>query len=352
MSIPPIVSDLPSFRYQEKMSWEITDENMGDNLQLISTIPGTFYYQGGLGDKEGGYFYFYEDEIGMFTRWPTDLDLDKIYVKVEFKLKTSGGELVVAIQEGQIQKKRLEFNHEEFNCLQLRWFVNINTELLLDQGKSFILEAYLVVKREEAEISNLQKFDIFMKDVKSIFNDEKTSDVLVIVEGKEFKCHKNILSARSEVFKNMLSHDTIESIRNEIIIEETNSEAVEDMIKFIYSGEIPDDPKKLTTELLQIADMHQLQPLLEACLKNLIESLDVPSCISTFILVDRYQQQNRDLREIVIEFIKCKATEVVEEEDCDELVCSHPALAKELLRAIASVSKEKHMCKFCLVSYN
>ena len=138
---------------------------------------------------------------------------------------------------------------------------------------------------------------------------------------------------------------------NEIMIEEIPAEAVEAMLKYLYSGEIPNDPKHLNTELLQIADMHQLHPLMEACLKTLVESLDVPSCISTFILVDRYQPQNGSLRETVIEFMKCNAAEVVKEGDCDKLLDSHPALAKELMTAFASDSKKLHRCQFCVVSY-
>ena len=30
------------------------------------------------------------------------------------------------------------------------------------------------------------------------------------------------------------------------------------MLKYLYSEKIPDDPEDLTTELLQLADMHQL----------------------------------------------------------------------------------------------
>ena len=135
------------------------------------------------------------------------------------------------------------------------------------------------------------------------------------------------------------------------MIEEIPAEAVKAMLKYLYSGEIPNDTKNLNSELLQIADMHQLHPLMEACLKTLVESLDLPSCISTFFLVDRYQPQNRGLRETVIRFMMCKSMEVVEEDECDKLVDSHPDLAKELLRAIASVSKEKQRCKFCVFSY-
>ena len=60
------------------------------------------------------------------------------------------------------------------------------------------------------------------------------------------------------------------------------------MFKYIYSGDVPEDPKSLTQDLLQIADMYLLIPIVEACLKHLVNSLDVSSCISTVMLVDRY----------------------------------------------------------------
>ena len=133
------------------------------------------------------------------------------------------------------------------------------------------------------------------------------------------------------------------------MIKETPALAVEDMLKYIYSGEVPEDPKSLTTDLLHIADMHQLHPVVEACVKNLVVSLDVSSCISTFMLVDRYQAQT--LRDIVTMFVQCKAVEVVEEEDWIKLKDSSPDLAQELVRAIAGATKERHKCQFCIVAY-
>ena len=275
--------------------------------------------------------------------------MDKIHVNAEYKVITNDGELVVQINRSQSKMKRMEFS--DCNCLRFRRLVAINADLLLGVGESFILEADLVVKMKDAQISSSQKTDNFVEEIKSIFDDKETSDVLVIAEGKEFKCHKNILCARSEVFKNMLGHDTLERNMNKIVIKEITAKAVGDMLKYLYSGKIPDDPNHLTTDLLQIADMHQLHPLMEACLNSFIESFDVPSCISTFILVDKYQPHNESFREMVIEFMKCNAIKVVKEKDCDKLVDSHPGLAKELMAAFASESKEKHRCKLCVVSY-
>ena len=99
---------------------------------------------------------------------------------------------------------------------------------------------------------------------------------------------KNILSARCEVFKNTLAPNTIESESSTIQVKEVPSEAVESMLKYIYSGEIPDDRELLTLDLLNIAEMYLLDHLKEACVKSLVERLEVSTCISTFIMADRY----------------------------------------------------------------
>jgi len=361
MSSPANSSDPTSIpSYQAKKSWEIDEWYLNSDRKTFGlpffaiTSNNT---EADENDDESdddvsdadvvGWVNIHKESIIFEVGFPEEIDLDKIYVNAEYKLKTNDGEFEVVVQ-GQSDVEREESS--ECNRLKFRRIVTINADLLFDEGKSFILEADLVVQMKDAVKS--QQPDIFVEEMKSIFFDEETSDVLVIAEGREFKCHKNVLSARSEVFKNTLSNDTLERNTNKIVINEVAAKTVEDMLKYLYSGEIP---KNLTTELLHIADMHQLHPLIEACLKNLIESLDVPSCISTFILVDRYQPQNRNMREMVIEFIKCKTIEVVKEEDCDKLVDSHPALAKELVRAIGSkveeLNKEKHRCKFCVVTY-
>jgi len=355
MTTPPISGDL-SFSYHEKMSWEVTEENIDETIFMLkSFIPGTF---DNSFEREGGYIEIRQlemeqDQIKFVTHWPKEVDLDQIQVNADFKVKTNDElEIEVVIKGGEGETVRYE-SDDLYNDLIFIRRVCINDDLV-KEGKTFILEADLVVNMKDAEISRCsQKTEIFLDEMKSILDDEETSDVLVIAEGKEFKCHKNILRARSEVFKNMLGHDTLESNMNKIVIKEIAAKAVEDMLKYLYSGEIPIDPEILTTGLLQLADMHQLHPLLEACLKNLIARLEASSCISTLILVDRYQPLNMSLRDKVIEFIKCQASEGVVENDCDKLVDTHPALAKELMRVFARGSKEKgHMCSFCMVSYS
>ena len=120
-------------------------------------------------------------------------------------------------------------------------------------------------------------------------------------------------------------------------MKEVPAEAVGSMLSYIYTGDVPEDPKKLTLDLLNVADMDLLDHLKEACLESLMRRMDVSSCITTVMLADRYMPSGGNFREMVIKFIKFKVEEVVMEmEDWDKLVDKHPALAKELMRAIQS----------------
>ena len=151
----------------------------------------------------------------------------------------------------------------------------------------------------------------------------------------------------SEVFKNTLFHNTLESERSTIEMKEIPAKAVEDMLKYLYSGEIPED-SSLSIDLLHIAEMHQLQPLKEACVKNMMERLDVSSSIPILILVDRYLPHSDNTREKVITFIECKVEEVVELEAWDQLVNTYPTLATDLMRFFIR-GKGKHRCRVCIL---
>ena len=57
-------------------------------------------------------------------------------------------------------------------------FDSIGTQLLFDETSSFVLEAELVVEiNPEKKASEVDDADDFVSAMKSIFNDEKNSDV-------------------------------------------------------------------------------------------------------------------------------------------------------------------------------
>jgi len=335
--------------YHQLLSWEIREEdwnNMDLMLDIKHPIPGS--YRGTLVAEKGGYISVYNGFLGFNSHWPKEVDLDELIVEVVVSLKNSDGENQVVLK----CDNTFVFDEKPmYNCLGVGFLAKLNTENIYNVNGSFTLQADILVKLKEQEKVDIKDLKDFVRDVSSIFHDEKNSDVLVRVDGQEFGCHKNVLSARSAVFKNMLAHNTLETKTSIIDIKGITAEATEDMLKFIYTGTLPEDPISQNIDLLHAADMYQIEALKEACVKSLVDSLDVSSCISTLIMVDRFIPHYDRVKEEVIKFIKCKAVELVDMEDWDKLMLNFPALEKEVVKAIVKESREKHVCKFCLVSY-
>ena len=95
------------------------------------------------------------------------------------------------------------------------------------------------------------------QQMQSLLESGELSDVtLVIVQGsleqKEFKVHRNLLSAFSPVFSAMFSHpDTKEALEKRVVIEDMSSNAMQHLLTFIYTGELKFDEKEKEKSLLE-----------------------------------------------------------------------------------------------------
>jgi len=356
--------DKPSATYRQKLAWKITEEdwNRPSNLvlKLSTKIPGTLGRHGGniIFMKIGGSA---SREVHLETRWPNDAEVDKIHIEAIFSVKANDDDKSFVIGGGWGNKKLLfkpfvpKPPNGQYQVIVSQRKVLIDPTNLADPGSSsFIFEAELFIDTSDInQEDQFKKPNTFVKDMETILHDDENSDIVIVVDNVKFKCHKTILSARSPVFKNMLAPHTLESQTNTINVQKVPAEAVKEMIKHIYTGEIPSDPEILSVDLLQLADMYQLVSLKDACVENLLSSLDVPTCISTFLVMDHYFPLDEKVRERLAMFMNCKAEEVIETDGWKRLMGSHPSLVTELTRAMlrGRKAKEKHKCQFCVVSY-
>eukprot|EP00092_Neocalanus_flemingeri_P094703 GFUD01120434.1.p1 GENE.GFUD01120434.1~~GFUD01120434.1.p1 ORF type:complete len:376 (-),score=78.86 GFUD01120434.1:66-1193(-) len=361
--------DEPSVTYRQKLAWKITEENWTRPSYLVqdlsTVIPGSF--GGAPNTPTGGRVVFgaiFEDsrEVKFMTNWLNYEKVDQIHMDAIFNIKSNDGETIAIIEGGQGSKNLLfepepviELpNYPNFYVIRNSKLLIVNPVNVFDESRSFTFEAELLVEgNDECKENQFKKPNSFVKDMQTILHDSDTSDIVIVTSDKEFKCHKNILSARCDVFKNMLSHETIETETSTITLTELPADAVAEVLKYIYTGEIPNDPELLSFDLLHVADYFQLAILRAACAESILASLDVPSCISTFIRMDRFLPQDVRVRERLIMFMKCKAVDVIQTDDWEKLVASYPSLVTELTRAMVMgrQGQEKHKCQFCVLSY-
>ena len=99
---------------------------------------------------------------------------------------------------------------------------------------------------------------------KLYLNDELT-DVKIYCEDKIFNCHKLILGEKSKVFKNMLfNNEMVEATSGEIKIVDTPTDAMENLLYYIYHDCLK-SIAMITPDLLLAADKYDIPDLVKMC---------------------------------------------------------------------------------------
>ena len=170
------------------------------------------------------------------------------------------------------------------------------------------------------------------RDLGVLYNTAAGSDVSLLVDGHEYRCHRLVLAARSPVFKAMFASEMKESLSGEVVVEEAQSLAFREFLRFLYMGDcdfspepppvVPtraarrsraaaaraDDednvtegkeerhttattPKKgpdvdFVTSLLRLADQYQVDDLVRLCARHLIAALNVSNVLALLRLSD------------------------------------------------------------------
>ena len=72
----------------------------------------------------------------------------------------------------------------------------------------------------------------------SFLDEMKYTDLTLDVNDNVFHCHKFMLAKKPDVFDAMFSHDFAETVSNKVVITDLESDAVLEMLRFIYTGKV------------------------------------------------------------------------------------------------------------------
>ncbi|XP_068727336.1 kelch-like protein 2 [Montipora capricornis] len=112
---------------------------------------------------------------------------------------------------------------------------------------------------------------------------------LVAKEGKEFKAHKNVLSAASPFFVKLLQTEMKEKDEGIVRFEEISEPILEKLLEFIYTGEVEIDDEQNAKDLIIAADYLLLMCLKTAAGRFLEHRSTNANCISTLHFAKKYQ---------------------------------------------------------------
>ena len=125
---------------------------------------------------------------------------------------------------------------------------------------------------------NIQRGETYLCDI-----------TLVAKEGKEFRAHKNVLSAVSPFFVKLLKTDMKEKEEGVIRFEEISESILADVLDFIYTGSIKMKDEETTKELIFAAEYLLLVSLKTRAGGFLEKKLTGANCISTLRFAKKYR---------------------------------------------------------------
>uniref|UniRef100_A0A1A9VT10 BTB domain-containing protein n=1 Tax=Glossina austeni TaxID=7395 RepID=A0A1A9VT10_GLOAU len=168
------------------------------------------------------------------------------------------------------------------------------------------------------------------KDLGNLLDNEKFSDVILVVNGLEIKAHKSILAARSDVFAAMFEHEMEESKLNRVVITDIDYNVLKDMLKFMYTGTAP-NLDKMSSDLLAVANKYALENLKSMCEYALSTKHSVKTAAETLVLADLYGAGQ--LKAHTIAYIKNHIGDVMQTQGWQDMTKTHSHLITDVLRA-------------------
>ena len=139
---------------------------------------------------------------------------------------------------------------------------------------------------------------------------------LVTKDDREFKAHRNVLSAASPFFCKLLQSDMKENREGIIRLEEISGTVMEDVLEFIYTGTV--EVTQENAEELIAAGNYLIIPSLKTISGRFLErEMSNSNCISTFYFAEKYE--------------------------CDELVTNSRCFIHENIVTVAKLDEFLHL---------
>ena len=114
-------------------------------------------------------------------------------------------------------------------------------------------------------------------------------DITVLTkDDKEFKAHRNVLSAASPFFFKLLESDMRENREGIVRFEEISGAVMEDVLEFIYTGSV-EVTQENCKDLIAAANYLLIPGLKKLSGRFLEEQMSKSNCISTFYYAEMYQ---------------------------------------------------------------
>jgi len=176
--------------------------------------------------------------------------------------------------------------------------------------------------------------------MRKMFDADEFTDVVLTAEGREFRAHRAVLAAQSDVFRTMFSDDMKESHTNRVEVNDMSASTLDDLLSFIYT-KVATNMDQNASALLDVAENYHIPCLKSYCQLYMSGSLNTANVISRLIKAHLYDASR--LKDAAFNFIAANASEVCKTSSWRNLLLQQPDLATEAVKWLADYVKDvKH----------
>ncbi|XP_075900836.1 kelch-like protein 29 [Nelusetta ayraudi] len=114
------------------------------------------------------------------------------------------------------------------------------------------------------------------------------TDLKIIVEGKEFEVHQNVLASCSLYFKDLVKRSTGETKRGDLLelnMSNISADVLELLLEFVYTGSLVIDSANAKT-LLEAANKFQFNTFCKVCVSFLEKQLTAANCLGVLAMAE------------------------------------------------------------------
>ena len=117
-------------------------------------------------------------------------------------------------------------------------------------------------------------------------------NVTFSLQEKKIRAHQDILRARSEVFRSMLTHDMVEKNCGAINVPDCDPQAFEQLILYIYTGKVEKLDENIMCGLYYAADKYNIPLLKGVCSKFIKKSFSIANVCEAVELASKHSDED------------------------------------------------------------
>ena len=169
-----------------------------------------------------------------------------------------------------------------------------------------------------------------LQSMKKLLSSAKLSDFQIVCDGKIFDCHKSIIANKSDALETMITNRKFnEGQKNQLKIEDFDSETVRMMIHFVYCNELPEGAK-CSINLLLIADKYNIKSLVQFCQEELSQNLSLENALQILEISEKIDVDH--LRVETLAFVAKNRKTLMLTDKWKQVVSSNHEILEEIIR--------------------